>query len=143
VESARSDGVASVASVSDLSDRELDYHVEERLRMDTLPNPRPGGPPPMIGRQHEDEFEKDPWNAVAVVGLRVYYRISEEDKCADAEIVKLRVIRPNPYELFEDDDEVTKEDEKKKEAGEGGNDETDEAKVLDLDDSAKDATIIG
>ncbi|KAK0638782.1 hypothetical protein B0T16DRAFT_431877 [Cercophora newfieldiana] len=127
--------IASVASISDLSDRELDYVVEERLRIETLPNPRPGGPPPMIGRQHEDEFEKDPWNAVAVIGLRVYYQFAAED--ADAEIVKLRVIRPNFYEIEEE------EEEGKKEESEGKEGEKDEAKVLDLDDSAKDATIIG
>jgi hypothetical protein len=135
--------IASVASVSDLSDRELDYVFEERLRLDSLPNPRPNAPPPMIGRQpHEDDSEKDPWNAVAVVGLRVYYQIAEGDE--DKEIVKLRVIRPNMHELDaeEGEDGVKKKDaedgeEKKEELGE------EEAKVLDLDDSAKDATVIG
>lgn len=141
VESVDSDGIPSVASISELSDRELDYMLEDRPRVDMIPNNRPGGPPPpMIGRQHEDEFEKDPWNAVAVVGLRVYHQFAEEDR--DAEVVKLRVIRPNPYELDEDD-EAKKDDSEEKKTGEGEEGETDEAKVLDLDDSAKDATIIG
>ncbi|KAK0614211.1 hypothetical protein B0T14DRAFT_570167 [Immersiella caudata] len=136
--------IASVASISDLSERELDYVFEERLRIDSLPNPRPNAPPPMIGRhqQHEDDSEKDPWNAVAVVGLRVYYRFAEGDE--DKEIVKLRVIRPNLYEL---DEEEGEEGAKKKE-GEDGKEKKEElgeeeAKVLDLDDSAKDATVIG
>jgi len=141
VESVDSDGIPSVASISDLSDRELDYMLEERPRMDMLPNNRPGGPPPpMIGRQHEDEFEKDPWNAVAVVGLRVYHQFAEEDR--DAEVVKLRVVRPNPYEVDEDG-AAKKDDDEEKKKGEGEEGETDEAKVLDVDDSAKDATIIG
>jgi len=135
--------IASVASISDLSERELDYVFEERLRLDSLPNPRPNPPPPMVGRhQHEDDCEKDPWNAVAVVGLRVYYQFSEGDE--DKEIVKLRVIRPNLYEL---DEEEGEEGTKKKE-GEDGKEKKEElgeeeAKVLDLDDSAKDATVIG
>ncbi|KAK4452386.1 calcium-dependent cysteine-type endopeptidase [Podospora aff. communis PSN243] len=135
--------IASVASISDLSDRELDYVFEERLRLDSLPNPRPNAPPPMIGRQpHEDDTEKDPWNAVAVVGLRVYYQFAEGD--GDKEIVKLRVIRPNLYEL----DEEEGEDGLKKKDAEGGEEKKEElgeeeANVLDLDDSAKDATVIG
>ena len=125
-----------------MSDRELDYRVEDSLRH----VPRHRGPPvasnhpPYYHHREEDRFERDPWNAVAVVGLRVYYKVAEEDK--DKEIVTLRVVRPNPYELDEDEEEGQKkaEGEGEKQEGEEG---TDEAKVLDLDDSAKDATIIG
>ncbi|KAK3951716.1 hypothetical protein QBC32DRAFT_324970 [Pseudoneurospora amorphoporcata] len=84
------------------------------------------------------EFEKNPWNAVAVVGLRVYYRVdagdqkaqdaaatiataTDGDKAADAggegeakkEMVKLKVIRPNPWEIVSDDEKDAK---KKKES---------------------------
>jgi len=144
-ESVRSDGLGSIASVSEVSDRELDYRIEENMRhMDSIPNP-PRPPPPMVGGRYPVEgehVERDPWNAVAVVGLRVYYKVADEDK--DAEIVKLRVVRPNPYEL-DHDDETKKEDPdaKGKQADEDNGGEKDEAKVLDLDDSAKDATIIG
>ena len=59
----------------------------------------------------EDEFEKDPWNAVAVVGLRVYSKGSP---------VSIRVIRPKFWE-----ESIAKS-------------EKDENK-LDVDDSAVDA----
>lgn len=136
-ESDRSDGLVSIPSVSEISDRELDYRVEESLRQIEIPHHRP--PPPVVHREVEDEFEKDPWNAVAVVGLRVYYKIADVDK--DKEIVTLRVVRPSRYEL-DADGEKKKAREDKKGEEDGDKDETDEAKVLDLDDSAKDATII-
>ncbi|KAJ4403522.1 hypothetical protein N0V85_005075 [Neurospora sp. IMI 360204] len=201
------------------------------------PQPQPPMPGPPIGGRGRDprgrhgkggrdgprngppidlnaEFEKNPWNAVAVVGLRVYYRVdtagtgqdaTAEDKDAAAggkeeepkkEMVKLKVIKPNPWEIVSDDEkkdakkkkekekdgekreskwtrgfkkskkkgkegkeEEEDEEDKKKDkkngdtAGAGGkaNDEGDKAglkkeeveKVLDVDDSAKDATLEG
>lgn len=213
-------------------------------------NPLPPGPPypgPPIGGRGRDprgrhggrrdvhmpvhgppvdvnaEFEKNPWNAVAVVGLRVYYRVGVEEKDVDAaiaaaaaaaaegkdaasapdngevkqgkkekekekekekdtEMVKLKVIRPNPWEIVSDDEKDAKKKEKekngekreskwtrgfkksKKKEREGAEtekedkdkkgDETAEGedkglkkeeveKVLDVDDSAKDATLEG
>lgn len=73
------------------------------------------------------EFEKNPWNAVAVVGLRVYYRVDQDtadnaamtedkdkkdtdagggevEKKETKEMVKLKVIRPNPWEITSDDE---------------------------------------
>lgn len=144
------DDLISLGNVSDVTDRELDYRVEDSLRhmRGMSSNHRGGGGPPVVSnyppshhgdrrRGGEDRFERDPWNAVAVVGLRVYYKVAEGDK--DKEIVRLRVVRPNPYELKEEEEEDGGKGEEKKEGEEG----TDEAKVLDLDDSAKDATIIG
>ena len=40
----------------------------------------------------EDEFERDPWNAIAVVGLRVYSKDSG---------VSVKVIRPRDWEHVE------------------------------------------
>lgn len=91
----------------------------------------PSGSAPVV-EEPLDEFEKDPWNAVGVFGLRVYYKMPEDgtmDK--DAEVVKLRVERPNYYVWDESSDEEAddeKEDDKKQ-----------ESQVLDVDDSAKDA----
>ncbi|CAI4215029.1 unnamed protein product, partial [Parascedosporium putredinis] len=66
------------------------------------------------GMDDKLDGEADPWNAVVVVGLRIYHKISEEQE--DKEVVKLRVVRPNPYS----DDEASSADdkgEKKKEKG--------------------------
>lgn len=46
--------------------------------------------PPMPNEDEEDEFEKDPWNAVAVVGLRVYCKGSG---------VRVKVVRPKEWDL--------------------------------------------
>ncbi|KAL2020944.1 hypothetical protein VTK56DRAFT_7831 [Thermocarpiscus australiensis] len=123
--------LCSLPSLSDISDTELDYLVKDHDRQ-VMMLPPPRAPPP----QPLDEFESDPWNAVAVVGLRIYYKAAEEDQDAEGH-VKLRVVRPNHYELSDD------EDEEKKEGDEADKEGTDETKVLDLDDSAKDATVTG
>ncbi|EOO03455.1 putative calpain family cysteine protease protein [Phaeoacremonium minimum UCRPA7] len=122
------DDLRSISSVSEISDRELDIQMEQNKRIvSSLPilPPPPSAVPPV---QEEDEFEKDPWNAVIVVGLRLYYKVADEDK--DKETVTLRVERPNPY-ADDDEDEVKGKKE----------DEGNESKVLDVDDSAKDATL--
>ncbi|KAL2260626.1 hypothetical protein VTK26DRAFT_5317 [Humicola hyalothermophila] len=173
-----------LSSLSEISDTELDYLVKQNDRQvasllaqqaqcggggggghqHSYPRQqqRRPGRPMMMGM---DEFERNPWNAVAVVGLRVYYKAGEgeeEKKKAgeeEEELVKLRVVRPSKYEWSEDEDEDEegKGDgkgaggEKGKEGGEGegGVEEKeegegmDESKVLDVDDSAKDAVIKG
>ncbi|KAK4033226.1 hypothetical protein C8A01DRAFT_50149 [Parachaetomium inaequale] len=138
--------ICSVRSASTLSDTEIDYHIqqvdEERAR---------GPPPPACGcpcaaaepsEPPMDEFERDPWNAVAVVGLRVYYKVKEGDEGEEG-LVKMRVVRANRWEVDEDIEgeggEKGGEEKEEKEKGEEG--EGDEAKVLDVDDSAKDATV--
>ncbi|KAK3945968.1 calpain family cysteine protease [Diplogelasinospora grovesii] len=152
------DDLRSITSVSDVTDRELEMRVQEN---------RPGGgsnmlPPPRPrndyrrdrgGRSDDDEddrmLERDPWNAVAVVGLRVYYKLHEEAGKDNSEIVKLKVVRPNPWVLSEEDEDDKKEKkthklkdgEKEEDTEKGEGEETDEAKVLDVDDSAKDATL--
>jgi len=67
-------------------------------------------PPPPAADEDEDEFERDPWNAIAVVGLRVYSKESG---------VSVKVVRPR---LSEDEDKDEKAQGK-----------------LDVDDSAVDA----
>ncbi|KAI1655507.1 cysteine proteinase [Daldinia decipiens] len=122
---------SDISSVSEISDRELDYELKRQANSAAHPPPSP--PPPVEPPEEEDEFEKDPWNAVATVGLRVYYKVSDEDK--DKEIVKLRVVRPNPY--AKDDKTKGEEEDEEKEK------EPKTSKGLDVDDSSKDATLEG
>lgn len=74
-----------------------------------------------------DEFEKNPWNAAVVVGLRVYHKVPDQ-KSSDV-VVKLRVVRP--HLLVDDDEDVGDSEKERKSTG------------LDVDDSAKDATLEG
>ncbi|KAI1642724.1 cysteine proteinase [Daldinia loculata] len=123
---------SDISSVSEISDRELDYELKRQANSVAPP---PSSRPPVEPPEEEDEFEKDPWNAVATVGLRVYYKVSDEDR--DKEIVKLRVVRPNPY---------AKDDKKNGEDGDEDEEKEKEPKTskgLDVDDSSKDATLEG
>lgn len=134
------ESLSSISSPSEISDRELEYHFEEQ-------NSRPAqvrvpAPPPGYGvaDKSEDESERDPWNAVVVVGFRVYYRLGQDggEEGEAEEPVKVRVIRPIWFPGEEDG-----RTEKEKVVLEGKVKETgmDESMVLDLDDSAKDATL--
>lgn len=96
--------------VSDISDGIIE---EELAALKQAEKDKPEEPKPDEGEE-EDEFQKDPWNAIVVVGLRVYSKGS---------CISVKVVRP---EVADDDDE-----EKKGEKGEG---------KLDVDDSARDAT---
>ncbi|KAK8063369.1 calpain family cysteine protease [Apiospora saccharicola] len=164
---------SDVSSVSDISDRELEIIMERKASM---PTPPPVAPPPIPQPEPEDDFEKNPWNAVATIGLRVYYKVSEEDR--DKEGVQLRVVRPNPYKQDggngdkknngeeakegdnHDDDGKTEKDEADnkdidsekegrqdgesnngEEGSEAPNDKMEQG--LDVDDSSKDATLVG
>ncbi|PNP42229.1 hypothetical protein TGAMA5MH_05911 [Trichoderma gamsii] len=129
-ESESDDGVESLSSLSDLSDRELDLQAQN---FGGQLNRRPATLSPPKFEDELDEFEKDPWNAVVVVGLRVYHKADEEDK--NKEIIKLKVVRPSPY--TDSDDESTAAEEAKKE------EQDSKSKGLDVDDSAKDATLEG
>lgn len=130
---------SDISSVSEISDRELDIELERRANA-----PLPPPPPPLpISNEEPDEFESNPWNAVATVGLRVYYKVSDEDR--DKEIVKLRVVRPDPYAKDKDGDEDKDDEGDKKESGD--EDKQEDLKKssmgLDVDDSSKDATLEG
>lgn len=129
-ESESDDGIESLSSLSDLSDRELDLQAQT---FGGQLNRRPVTLSPPKFEDELDEFEKDPWNAVVVIGLRVYHKADEEDK--NKEIIKLKVVRPNPY--IDSDDESAATDETEKD------DQDSKSKGLDVDDSAKDATLEG
>ena len=115
--------------LSDLSDRELDMEVEAYLKRNksAAREKSPDKTAP-AAQEQPDEFEKDPWNAAVVVGLRVYHKISDEDE--DKSLVKLKVVRPSLLELDSNDEGDMDETERK---GTG----------LDVDDSSKDATLVG
>ncbi|KAI0536506.1 hypothetical protein GGR58DRAFT_474995 [Xylaria digitata] len=126
-----SDDDSDVSSLSEISDREM----EIRLKRSPKPAAPPAQPSLPTAQEEEDEFESNPWNAVATVGLRVYYKVTEEDK--GKEIVKLRVVRPNPYALEDEGDEDGKDKEDEKDDGRKS------SMGLDVDDSSKDATLEG
>ncbi|OLN81167.1 Calpain-8 [Colletotrichum chlorophyti] len=120
------DEITSLSSLSDLSERELEIEIRARERSPL--GRMPSGANPALPVDEQDEFERDPWNAVAVIGLRVYYKVSENDK---DEVVKLQVVRPNPYAETENEESKPLDSGEKKRKG------------LDVDDSAKDATLEG
>ncbi|KAL7623538.1 hypothetical protein AAE478_007221 [Parahypoxylon ruwenzoriense] len=135
---------SDISSISEISERELDIELEDRSKAAAIPPP----PPPSGLPEEEDEFESNPWNAVATVGLRVYYKVSEKDK--DNEIVRLRVVRPNPYATKKRDGNKDGKEGRGSEDEDGDAEEAEEegeepksSKGLDVDDSSKDATLEG
>jgi hypothetical protein len=83
-----------------VTDRELEIHLEDNkmaaARRSLISPPVP--PVVSVGKE-----EEDPWNAVAVVGLRVYHRVDPDTmKEGEEEVVKVRVIRPNYFVMSED-----------------------------------------
>ncbi|KAI0454318.1 hypothetical protein F5B21DRAFT_514761 [Xylaria acuta] len=125
-----SDDESSISSISVVTRREWDIMYRRRAT-----SPPPPAPLPQQGsvpeEEEEDEFESNPWNAVATVGLRVYYKVAgEEDR--DKEIVKLRVVRPNPYATT-----PTNKSDEEEEGKEIGKDDAKAPGGLDVDDSAK------
>lgn len=142
------DAVEDLDSVSEISEHEIDLYLEAQGKARAAAARaakanQPASPPPPSGPSCEDElneFEKDPWNAVGVFGLRVYYKSDG----GDDEVVKLRVERPSQW-VWEDDSDDEADDEKEKgkadEAKEAreAREEANESQVLDIDDSGKDA----
>lgn len=92
--------------VSDISDGIIE---EELAVLKQAEKDKPEEPAPDADDE-EEEFQKKPWNAIAVVGLRVYCKGSD---------VSVKVVRP----IVEDEDTKEKGETK-----------------LDVDDSARDAT---
>lgn len=130
-ESESGDDLESLSSLSSLSDRELDLQAQT---FGGQLNRRPTTLSPPKFEDELDEFEKDPWNAVVVIGLRVYHKADEEDK--NKEVIKLKAVRPSPY-IDSDDESTGAAEEAKKE------EQDSKSKGLDVDDSAKDATLEG
>ena len=143
------DDARSLSSMSDVSEREIAERIDEYDRSRRRANLSPHTPPPPQPFpqpfSNDGRFGETPWNAVATLGLRVYYQASEEDEARDT--LKLRVLRPNPYELSDDEDKGDGEDKNGGEGeGKGNNEEdekADEASILDIDDAAKDAALGG
>ncbi|RDW71541.1 putative calpain family cysteine protease protein [Coleophoma cylindrospora] len=97
------------SNVSEVTDHDID--AELASTDDGLMQYPPLGPPvPPPMEEEDDEFQREPWNAIVVVGVRVYSKGSS---------VSIKVARPRTWE--EDDS-----DEKEQQ--------------LDVDDSAADAT---
>ena len=148
------DSDLTLSTVSEPSEREIDYALEDQAMRDAQgppvspgpPGP-PGPPPPMgpgPGIPRPPTPEANPWNAVVVAGLRVYHKISEEN--ADDEVVKLRVVRPIQFSDDEDDDDSEGDEDSKKDVANGQGPRkllSEASKGLDVDDSAKDATLEG
>ncbi|KAF5027489.1 hypothetical protein F66182_414 [Fusarium sp. NRRL 66182] len=116
------DDVSSVGSLPELADREIWIHVDNypgEVSSDSDSNSSDSD------SDSDSDNEKDPWNAVVVAGLRVFHKgLGEGEEDGD---INLKVIRPIPF---------------------GNNEEVDvekkcSTKVLDVDDSAKDATLVG
>ena len=126
-ESHSEDDVESITSLSELSDRELDMHIDSYLNGTMPPNTEDPKDTPYSQQEEPDEFERDPWNASVVVGLRVYHKVPGGKPGED--IVRLKVVRPSLLAQSE---------------GDGGFEERKPvATGLDVDDSAKDATMEG
>lgn len=158
----------NIDDLSDISEDEIDAFIAAETRARAAARaaavaakaqagPQGGSSTP-VPEEPLDEFEKDPWNAVGVFGLRVYYKMPEmpetgetkgKDKDdAKEEVVKLRVERPNYYEWDEssdeDEDDEEEADDEREEDGEDRKkkdktEKKEESQVLDVDDSAKDA----
>lgn len=116
------DDLESLDSMSVYSDRELDIRASSIL---TRLEENDSGSDADSNDGEPDEFESDPWNAVAVVGLRVYHQATPGQE-TDNNVIALRVVRPNQ---FGDD-----------QAGDAAKSKT---QGLDVDDSSKDATLTG
>lgn len=129
-----SDGdLASLSSLSELSSHELDLQVKAYMK-NQLNKPTVVTPPSLKFEDELDEFERDPWNAVVVIGLRVYHQADEEDR--SKEVIELKVVRPNPYADSEDENSDATQQAAREE-------QDSKSKGLDVDDSAKDATLEG
>ncbi|KAI1866672.1 uncharacterized protein JN550_007525 [Neoarthrinium moseri] len=151
---------SDISSVADISDRELEYELQYQLEARARPPPPVAAQPTASDEAEKeeeddddnDEFLRSPWNAVVTVGLRIYHKVAKEDK--DKEMVRLRVVRPNPH-VKKTGHENAKDAPREKDNGQGnshrGSREDSEGeeqgvdmeKGLDVDDSSKDATLIG
>ncbi|UPL03624.1 hypothetical protein LCI18_014558 [Fusarium solani-melongenae] len=131
-ESDTDDGAASsVGSFRDLSEREIEIAVDAYTG--DIPSDSESSDSSSDSDANEgDDAEKDPWNAVVVAGIRIFHKsLGDDDE--DGSSLNLKVIRPIPY--GKDNDKVDVENK--------GKSSKCNTKVLDVDDSAKDATLIG
>jgi hypothetical protein len=115
--------VESVGTLLDLADREIWIHV------DNFTGEVPASDSDSSSDSESeagDDAEKDPWNAVVVVGIRIFHKsLGEGEEDGD---LNLKVIRPIRFGKNDEEVDVEKKC---------------STKVLDVDDSAKDATLVG
>jgi hypothetical protein len=99
-------------------DYQTDLDMDSDIDDDRTPRRRSRAPRDLSpkGSQDDDDVDREPWNAVCVVGLRVYSLVSGAD-------LSLEVVRPRIDESDEDDDDDKPET------------------VLDRDDPAKGAEV--
>ncbi|RGP61506.1 hypothetical protein FLONG3_10512 [Fusarium longipes] len=117
--------VESVGTLPELADREIWIHVDNYTG-EVPKSDSDSDSSSESASEAGDDAEKDPWNAVVVVGIRIFHKgLGEGEEDGD---LNLKVIRPIPF--GKDNEEV---DVEKKCS----------TKVLDVDDSAKDATLVG
>ncbi|KAK2681746.1 hypothetical protein RAB80_003539 [Fusarium oxysporum f. sp. vasinfectum] len=125
IESEPETDVESVGTLAALADRELWIHVDNYTGTVSSDSDS-DNESTTSSSSSTSEAEKDPWNAVVVAGIRIFHTgLGEGEDDSD---INLKVIRPIPF--GKDDEEV---DVEKKCS----------TKVLDVDDSAKDATLVG
>ncbi|KAH7203608.1 hypothetical protein DER44DRAFT_779703 [Fusarium oxysporum] len=125
IESEPETDVESVGTLAALADRELWIHVDNYTGTISSDSDS-DNESTTSSSSSTSEAEKDPWNAVVVAGIRIFHTgLGEGEDDSD---INLKVIRPIPF--GKDDEEV---DVEKKCS----------TKVLDVDDSAKDATLVG
>lgn len=111
------DGVSSVGDLSEVSEKELKLRIENYKENH---GDRSSNDSDSDSDDDNEEFVNNPWNAVVVVGLRVYHKIASGE--GDDEAVRLRVVRNDPFAEEETEEKTP---------------------ALDVDDSAKDATTGG
>ena len=119
----------SFDSMSVYSEQEMDIRVDASLKKLEQEQERADGRNGDSGGQPADKIEKDPWNAVAVIGLRVYHQPSDGRE-TDKNVVSVQVVRRS---LYRGGDERAEEGSASKSMTRG----------LDVDDRAKDATLTG
>ncbi|RBQ87674.1 hypothetical protein VDGD_20688 [Verticillium dahliae] len=81
--------------------------------------------------EEPDEFEMNPWNAVVVVGLRVYHMVGPESQAQQetGDVVTLQVLSP-PTRVEDESSDTAMQ-------------VAETTKGLDIDDTEKDATLNG
>ncbi|KAF4956670.1 hypothetical protein FGADI_3659 [Fusarium gaditjirri] len=125
IESEPETDVESVGTLAALADRELWIHVDNYTGTVSSDSDS-DNESTSSSSSSASEAEKDPWNAVVVAGIRIFHTGLGEGK--DDSDIGLKLIRPIPF--GKDDEEVDVENKCS-------------TKVLDVDDSAKDATLVG
>ncbi|KAM0347434.1 hypothetical protein ACHAPU_004955 [Fusarium lateritium] len=117
------DDVESVGSLAEIGDREVWIHVD---RFTGTISDSESDADSSADSGSESDAEKDPWNAVVVAGIRIFHTgLGEGEDDSD---INIKAIRPIPF--GKDNAEMDVE-------------EKCSTKVLDVDDSAKDATLVG